>query len=335
MEKKILLLITKNRDLANNIEKEVKHNFNSFNTAEVSSVHSGYSMALNLLPDVILIDYSSLGLESLKNLSNFKSSHFLTKSLLFLFGDLENKKILDKNFKDTVDGIIYDRGCYRSIVEEIEELIATQYCVTQYWKDSFMGLFNLLEYPVILLQDEKIIAMNDAFKNDFFITGRQQIKLTDLVVGRNKLKVSETLKKFVRGKHMKAITKTSLIMNEKIREARITFSKLDKQLSGQMIMMINFTGNDFPLKEEVGSNSVEIEKYFSDYCKEEEQYFTKREKEIISLLCKGYKTRDISETLCISAKTIEKHRANIIRRTHSGTILESIVYALNHKMIKI
>ncbi|MGI0107114.1 response regulator transcription factor [Salinimicrobium sp. WS361] len=332
MEKKILLLITKNRDLANNIEKEVSHNFN---TTEVSSVHCGYSMALNLLPDVILIDYSSLGLESLKNLSNFKSTHFLNKSLLFLFGDLENKKILDNNFKDAVDGIIYDRGCYRSIVEEIEELIATQGCLTQYWKDSFMGLFNLLEYPVILLQDEKIIAMNDAFKNDFFITGRQQIKLTDLVVGRNKLKVSETLKKFVRGKHMKAVTKTSLIMNEKIREARITFSKLDKQLSGQMIMMINFTGNDFPLKEEVGSNSVEIEKYFSDYCKEEEQYFTKREKEIISLLCKGYKTREISETLCISAKTIEKHRANIIRRTHSGTILESIVYALNHNMIKV
>jgi DNA-binding CsgD family transcriptional regulator len=332
MEKKILLLITKNRDLANNIEKEVNHNFT---TAEVSSVHSGYSMALNLLPDVILIDYSSLGLESLKNLSSFKSTHFLNKSLLFLFGDLENKKIFDNNFKDAVDGIIYDRGCYRSIVEEIEELIATQGCLTQYWKDSFMGLFNLLEYPVILLQDEKIVAMNDAFRNDFFITGRQQIKLTDLVVGRNKLKVSETLKKFVRGKHMKAVTKTSLIMNEKIREARITFSKLDKQLSGQMIMMINFTGNDFPLKEEVGSNSVEIEKYFSDYCKEEEQYFTKREKEIISLLCKGYKTREISETLCISAKTIEKHRANIIRRTHSGTILESIVYALNHNMIKV
>ena len=332
MEKKLLLLITKNQDLASNIEKEAHQNFL---TTQVSSIHAGYPLALNILPDVIFIDYSSLGLESLKNLSNFKSTHFLNKSFLFLFGDLENKKFLDKNLKGAVDKIIYDKGCYRAIVEEIEEILRSQECLTNYWKDSFMGLFNLIEYPIILLQDEKIVAMNDVFKEDFFITGKQQINLTDLVVERNKLKVKETLKKFVRGKHMKAVTKTSLVMKEKIREAKITFSKLDKALCGQMIMMINFTGNDFPLKEEVGSNSTETEKYFSKYCNEEEQIFTKREKEIIALLCKGYKTKEISEALCISAKTIEKHRANIIRRTRSGTILESIVYALNHNLIEI
>ncbi|WP_029033428.1 response regulator transcription factor [Salinimicrobium terrae] len=332
MEKNLLLLITKNRDLAINLEKEANNNFNS---TQVNSIHAGYSLALNILPDVILVDYSSLGLESLKSLTNFKLTHFLNKSLLFLFGDQENKKFLDKNIKDTVDGIIYDSGCYRTIVEEIEEIIKNKRCLTNYWKDSFMGLFNLLENPVILLQEEKVVAMNDAFKNDFFITGKKRLELTDLVVERNKLKVKETLKKFAKGKHMKAITKTSLVMNEKIREAKITFSKLDKNLCGQMIMMINFTGNDFPLKNEVGTNSPETEKYFSNYCNQEEQYFTKREKEIITLLCKGYKTREISEALCISAKTIEKHRANITRRTHSGTILESIIYALNHNMIEI
>ena len=332
MEKKLLLLVTQNQDLTNNIEKEANLNFQ---VTQVSSIHSGYSLALKILPDVILVDYSSLGLESLKNLPSFKSTHFLNKSFLFLLGDQENKKFLDKHIKDAVDGIIYDKGCYASIIKEIKNYIKLKGCLSNYWKDSFMGLFNLLEYPVILLQDEKVVAMNDAFKNDFFISSQEQIELTDLVVEKNKLKVRETIKKFVRGKHMKAVTRTLLIMNEKMREAKITFSKLDKDVSGQMIMMINFTGNDFPLKEEVGSNSAETEKYFSTYCSPEEQSFTKREKEIISLLCKGYKTREISEALCISAKTIEKHRANIIRRTHSGTILESIVYALNHKMIDI
>jgi DNA-binding CsgD family transcriptional regulator len=332
MENKLLLLITKNQDLADNFEKEVNC---AFSTSQVNSIHAGYSIALNMLPDIILVDYSSLGLESLKNLSNFKSTHFLNKSFLFLLGDQENKKLLDQNFKDVVDEIIYDKGCYKTIIQEIEETVKVRGCLSNYWKDSFLGLFNLLEYPVILLQDEKVVAMNDAFRKDFFITGKQQINLTDLVVERNKSKVKETLRKFCRGKHMKATTKTSLIMNEKIREAKITFSKLDKNLGGQMIMMINFTGNDFPLKDEVGSSSPETEKYFSTYCNQEEQYFTKREKEIIALLCKGYKTKEISEALCISAKTIEKHRANIIRRTHSGTILESIIYALNHNLIEI
>ena len=332
MEKKLLLLITKNRELAKNIEKE--DNF-EFNITQVNCIHAGYSLALNILPDVILVDHSSMTPESLKNLSSFKSTHFLNKSILLLLGDQEDKKYFNDTYKEVVDGFIYDLNCYETITNKLDKLIKKRGCLTNYWKDSFLGLFNLLEKPVILLQDENIIAMNDAFKKDFFITGKQQIKLTDLVAERNKLKVKETLKKFVRGKHMKALTKTSLIMNEKIREAKITFSKLDKNLCGQMIMMINFTGNDFPLNAEVGTSSSEIEKYFSNNCEDNEQTFTKREKEIISLLCKGYKTKEISEALCISAKTIEKHRANIIRRTDSGTILESIVYALNHKMIEI
>lgn len=332
MEKKLLLLITKNNEFATNFGNEA---YRDFHITSVNSVHAAYNVALNILPDIILIDFASTGLESLKNLQNFKSTHFLNKCFLLLLGDQENKKILDKNFHDVVDGIIYDKGTYCSIVNEILERLKIKKCLSNYWKDSFMGLFNLLQNPVILLQDENIVAMNDAFKKDFFITGKQQIRLTDLVMEKNKLKVKETLKRFLKGKHMKATTKTMLLMNEKKREAKVTFSKLDKSLCGQLIMMINFTGNDFPLKEEIGTHSLETEKYFSHNHISEEQAFTKREKEIISLLCKGYKTKEISEALCISAKTIEKHRANIVKRTHSGTILESIVYALNHKLIEI
>ena len=332
MEKKLLLLISKNSEFSSSLESEAAKDYH---VTTVSNVHAAFPLALNILPDIILLDFASLGLESLKNLDKFKSTHFLNKSFLFLFGDQENKKVLNANFKEMVDGIVFDKGSYSSILEEIEERMEFKRCLTNYWKDSFMGLFNLLDHPVILLQDEKIVAMNDAFKKDFFVTQKQQIRISDLVVEKNKIKVKETLQKFVKGKHMKASTRTMLLMNDKIREARITFTKLDKALCGQMIMMINFTGQDFPLQKEIGSHSPETESYFSCPNDADADTFTKREKEIISLLCKGYKTKEISEALCISAKTIEKHRANIIRRTRSGTILESIVYALNHNMITI
>ncbi|MGB7785633.1 MAG: LuxR C-terminal-related transcriptional regulator [Salinimicrobium sp.] len=332
MEKKQLLLITKNPEFLEGIENDTS---GSYEVTIVKSVHAAYPMALSYLPDIILIDFSSLGLKSLKNLENFKSSHFLNKSYLFLFGDKENKKILGRNFKEQVDGILYDHHCFPSVLREIEEVINTKKCLTNYWKDSFMGLFNLLGSPVVLLQDEKIVAMNDAFKKDFFITGKKQLRLTDFVVSKNKNKVRETLKKFIRGKHMKASTTTVLLMNEKLREARVTFSKLDKSLSGQMVMMINFTGNELPIDEQVGSTSADIDRCFKNDDEAVEKPFTKREQEVISLLCKGYKTKEISQALCISSKTIEKHRANIIRRTHSGTILESVVYALNNNLIEI
>jgi DNA-binding NarL/FixJ family response regulator len=135
---------------------------------------------------------------------------------------------------------------------------------------------------------------------------------------------------------MKAVTKTALqLKTNKIRNAKISFSKLDKMIHGQFIMMIHFFDGNPMLKEKVGSHSENVAKCFEENSNLADFSFTKREKEIIQLLCKGYKTKEISDTLFISPKTIEKHRSNIVKRTNSDTILESIIYAINHNLIDV
>lgn len=334
MEKKQLLLITENANLASTLEHEASL---FYEITTVQNIHAGYPLALSYLPDVILMDHTTLGDACLQNLSTYKATHFLNKSFLFLLMDPKAQYDFKESspHSEHVDGILSTRLSSTMIIDEIERTIKMKRCLTNYWKDSFMGLFNLLSYPVLLLEDEKVVAMNDAFKKDFFISSTQQIKLTDLVKDCHKAKVKEILRKFMKGKHMKSSTTTPLLIHGKLREANITFSKLDKALSGQLVMMINFTGKEIPINPEIGSTSPETEGYFNDEKESEEPVFTKREKEVISLLCKGYKTKEISEALCISTKTIEKHRSNIIKRTHSGTMLESIVFALNHNMIEI
>jgi len=176
--------------------------------------------------------------------------------------------------------------------------------------------------------------MNDAFKQIFKIDKTEDIKLTDFVNCENKAKVKESLRNFARGKHMKAVTRTSLrLKNDKMRNAKISFSKLDKMLPGQYIMMIHFTDEVDLVTDNIGSKSTSVENCFQENSKLTHFSFTNREKEVIQLLCKGYKTREISEALFISPKTIEKHRANIIKRTNSETILESIIYAISHNLI--
>ncbi|WP_424493722.1 response regulator transcription factor [Salinimicrobium sp. GXAS 041] len=332
MEKKQLLLISNNNDFLEGVKSGAGF---SFEVTSVKNIHAGYTLALAYLPDVILVDYTSMDQESAKNLQNFKSTHFLNKSILFLYAKTGQKSSLECLLKDAVDHIIYNCS-YVDICNQIEDVVSLKRSLTNYWKDSFLGLFNLLSQPVVLLQNEAIIAMNDAFKKYFFVNNPTEINLIDFVDCRNKYKVLETLKNFVRGKHMKATTTTSLrLMNNKVREAKVTFSKLDKNLSGQLLLIIDFAENGIPLNEEIGTSSRETENYFAQNNSAEAFNFTQREKEIIELLCKGYKTKEISEALCISAKTIEKHRSNIIKRTNSDTILESIVYALNHKLIDI
>ncbi len=41
---------------------------------------------------------------------------------------------------------------------------------------------------------------------------------------------------------------------------------------------------------------------------------TQREREILKLVAEGYKNKDIADLLCISLKTVEKHRANLMEK---------------------
>ena len=50
---------------------------------------------------------------------------------------------------------------------------------------------------------------------------------------------------------------------------------------------------------------------------------TRREREILKLIAEGYKNKEIADFLCISVKTVETHRANLMKKLdlHSGSAL--------------
>ncbi len=330
-EKKQLLIISDNLGFVASIKEGLSMHF-EFN--QVHSMHTGYTTALNLLPDIILIDQTSISYSSLKNLPNFKSTHFLNRCWLMMYVREDMKNEISHSLKTHLDEVYYTSTPLHILCSKVIQRVYTNFSLTNYWKDSFMGLFNLLANPVVLLQRDSIICMNDAFRQIFKVEKTENIKLTDFVKCENKAKVKESLRNFARGKHMKAVTKTTLrLSNDKVRNARISFSKLDKMINGQYIMMIHFSQEEELVNDSIGSNSESVENCFKENSSLTDFSFTKREKEIIQLLCKGYKTKEISEALFISPKTIEKHRANIIKRTNSETILESIIYAISHNLI--
>ena len=330
-EKKQLILISQQSELVSELQEGLSM---YFDMSVVNSIHTAYTLAIKLLPDIILIDHTSFTNQHLKNLENFKSTHFLNKSWLIMYAELSAKSEVEKEYKYILDEIFYDSVSPKSLSERLIDQVYANLSLSNYWKDAFLGLFNLLSNPVILLQQEDIVSMNDAFKQTFRVDNTEGLKLTDFVNCENKIKVKASLRNFARGKHMQATTRTALRLGDnKIRNAKISFSKLDKMLHGQYIMMIQFAEEGQAVKEEVGSICEMVNNCFEENSHLTDYSFTSREKEIIQLLCKGYKTKDISDRLFISPKTIEKHRANIIKRTNSETILESIIYAINHNLI--
>jgi two-component system response regulator NreC len=60
---------------------------------------------------------------------------------------------------------------------------------------------------------------------------------------------------------------------------------------------------------------------------------TDREKQVFSLIVQGNSVNQISEILCISGKTVEKHRANIVHKLGVTNLVEMVKFALRHGII--
>jgi len=60
---------------------------------------------------------------------------------------------------------------------------------------------------------------------------------------------------------------------------------------------------------------------------------TTREREIVQLIAEGKSNKAVAESLCISSKTAETHRANIMRKLKLHTTSEVVRYAMRNKII--
>ncbi len=60
---------------------------------------------------------------------------------------------------------------------------------------------------------------------------------------------------------------------------------------------------------------------------------TRREREILKLVGEGYKNREIADYLCVSAKTVEKHRSNIMRKLDLHTASALTAYAIERGLV--
>ncbi len=59
---------------------------------------------------------------------------------------------------------------------------------------------------------------------------------------------------------------------------------------------------------------------------------TAREREIIQLVAEGQSNKEAASTLGISVKTIEAHRANIMRKLHLRSVSDLVRYAIRNKI---
>jgi len=60
---------------------------------------------------------------------------------------------------------------------------------------------------------------------------------------------------------------------------------------------------------------------------------TSRQREIVQLLTEGKSSKEVATLLNLSIKTIETHRANIMKRLHCHSFSDLVFYALRNNII--
>lgn len=66
----------------------------------------------------------------------------------------------------------------------------------------------------------------------------------------------------------------------------------------------------------------------------EEEAISAREREILQLLAEGKSNKDISSLLNLSIKTVETHRANIMRKLGLKNVVSLVLYAVRNHIIE-
>lgn len=60
---------------------------------------------------------------------------------------------------------------------------------------------------------------------------------------------------------------------------------------------------------------------------------TQREREVLKLIGEGYKSKEIAEYLCISVKTVDKHRANLMQKLDLHNVQSLTAYAIEKGLV--
>ncbi|MFO7526026.1 MAG: response regulator transcription factor, partial [Ignavibacteriaceae bacterium] len=64
-------------------------------------------------------------------------------------------------------------------------------------------------------------------------------------------------------------------------------------------------------------------------------HISRREKDVLELLCQGLSTAEIADKLCVSVSTIEKHRAELLSKTCSPNSTALAVYAIKNNLVNL
>ncbi len=232
-----------------------------------------------------------------------------------------------------IDGYLFppfDKNVIHNIITA--KLTKSRYNISV-GKHRFRNICEILPYAVFVITGRIITEANKAFFElvDNIKPDSSQLLINDIFNLSNK---NDDIKYM---RMMNGLTEQGIFLN--ISLVNHPLHTFNLYLSG-----INFVNSPLhifgmaipctPPKKSEQNTFIDRE---SDYIDKNyrENIFTQREEQILKLSAIGTPVKLIADELGISARTVEKHRSNIISKTNSGNIIEALHFAKNNYLLEI
>ncbi len=127
------------------------------------------------------------------------------------------------------------------------------------------------------------------------------------------------------------------LISDAIKKGAIGYLNKDTS-ADELLNAINLIVNGEPY---FGRNLSQIiyssykEQLLSPSVDDDKKLTSEREKEIIEYLSKGLSTKEIADTMCISARTVESHKKNMMDKFEVKNTLELVCFAIKKNIIQL
>jgi len=354
--KKILVIEDDNR-LAKTIKNVLS--LNEYDVCCAENGASGIQKAFEFNPDLILCDIKMVPVNGYQVYQVLKESLLIDQTpFIFITG---NSQLEDIRFGMDLgaDDYLIKPFDNERLILTIEIKLAKYRKLKEAGRNEFKALFNLTPNGIFLFNGDLILESNPALIRILNLPNDQKTcySIEKLLDTASYLKIKDRISRCKNGllnSFSETVTLVSL-NGEKV-DVTLFVSSYEKYsgyslLIGLVIMdnkktkgnevviseVINVLKNEnIRVTESLGEKLINIFKQRRvkmDINKND--FFTKRENQVLCLSMEGLPIKMIADQLSISDRTVENHRAKLMGKTNSKNIIEVIAFSISNKLIGI
>lgn len=284
----------------------------------------GIQKAIETIPDLIICDISmplKNGYEVCKTLQAVPDTN--TIPFIFLTSNAQKDDLrlgMQLGADDYLTKPFEFSELFRSIRIRLEKH-------DRYIKQSDDKFYALLDNPllgVFIYSENKFEYVNNAFAKIFGldVNDFKNISFADIIANETQEQVLEKI-----GRGLKGIQE----------HVQLEFEAFHKDLQKRLFVevyanFINFKGAPALVGNAIDVSEKENKTNIFNIADNTDN-LTKREIEILKLVCLGRTTAEIAAAIFTSPRTVDTHRAHLLEKTGSENTTELVLYALRKKII--